>query len=171
MNYYPSKCNPCRLCGSRPELVSVGYGRNHDDILCSKPGCGQRVDVDGSEKQCCKAWNAQNPIAPRTAPNVRDHRAELAAARSAMAVLATQRDEARAELNNARTLTEATRQDLVKARAEVEELKGRTVRLPGAVGVFIEDGKPAHGMENGGRYLIKTDVIRMLAAQGVEVEQ
>jgi hypothetical protein len=58
-----------------------------------------------------------------------------------------------------------------EARAELAALKGRKVKLPGAVGVFIEDGKPAHGMENGGRYLIKTDVIRMLAAQGVEVEQ
>ncbi len=44
------------------------------------------------------------------------------------------------------------------------------VKLPPAVGVFVEDGKAAHGMENGGRYLIRADVVRMLKSQGVEVE-
>ena len=75
MSYYPSGCNPCRLCGFRPELMSTGYGRNKNDILCSNHACGQRIELDNSERACRKAWNAQNPIAPRTAPNPSDQRA------------------------------------------------------------------------------------------------
>jgi hypothetical protein len=61
MSYFPANCNPCRKCGSRPELISVGYGSNHDDIICSNHGCRQRIEVDGSERVCRKAWNAANP--------------------------------------------------------------------------------------------------------------
>lgn len=62
MSYYPQCCNPCRLCGGKPELIAVGYGRDHNDIACSV--CHQsasRIEVDGSERACRKAWNAANP--------------------------------------------------------------------------------------------------------------
>ena len=51
------RCVPCIECGSKPEVISNFWGRDHDDLRCP---CGRRTDVDGKVKWAIKAWNDMN---------------------------------------------------------------------------------------------------------------
>lgn len=53
--------NPCIKCGSYPEIIS-GFSRKSDDVMCSNPACGARIDVDYTVKGCRARWNAVNPV-------------------------------------------------------------------------------------------------------------
>jgi hypothetical protein len=54
--------HPCKNCGSKPQIITVGYGRKCDDVRCSNPACGQYISVDYTVKECRKQWNAANPL-------------------------------------------------------------------------------------------------------------
>lgn len=54
--------NPCKDCGSQPEIITVGYGRKCYDVRCSKLACGQHISVDYTVKECRKRWNEANQL-------------------------------------------------------------------------------------------------------------
>jgi len=56
----PDGFNPCRLCGSPPEIVS-GFSRKSDSVRCTGAGCINKIDVDYTVKECRNRWNSANP--------------------------------------------------------------------------------------------------------------
>jgi hypothetical protein len=141
-------------------------------IMFVPPECDGPIDAARTERDQLKARVAELEAKQISGDMERAIAKDAEAERDRLAAELAAADECAKQANDEHSATRARLVDeRDEARAELAALKGRKVKLPGAVGVFIEDGKPAHGMENGGRYLIKTDVIRMLAAQGVEVAQ
>ncbi|MFM2091026.1 MAG: hypothetical protein RLZZ127_1515 [Planctomycetota bacterium] len=52
-----SQCLPCLVCGNKPELIEVGYGRNHYALRCL---CGRQTNTDSRPRHAIRDWNAMN---------------------------------------------------------------------------------------------------------------
>ena len=62
MTDFQDSCVPCTVCGVKPVIIDVGYGRNHSDLIC--PTCGKQTDTDGRVKWAIKDWNNMNKAKP-----------------------------------------------------------------------------------------------------------